>query len=197
MKFLANCNTIVSGMSGCGKTQFILKVIRTKAIQPFPKNIYYMYKVRQDFMKDFKNISFIEGLDLDKINTSQPSMVIIDDLMLENSKELSEMFILGSHHKKISLFYLTQNIFQNSDLYRLMSANAHYMVIFSNRRNFRQVNTLAHQIFVGKDVNRILEAYKRESLQAHGFIVLCFSPKLPPELTVVTDWWSQCPSVYL
>ena len=184
-------------MSGCGKSQFILKVIRTKAIQPFPKNVYYMYKVRQDFMKDFENISFIEGLDLDKINTSQPSMVIIDDLMLENSKELSEMFILGSHHKKISLFYLTQNIFQNSDLYRLMSANAHYMVIFSNRRNFRQVNTLAHQIFVGKDVNRILEAYKRESLRAHGFIVLCFSPKLPPELTVVTDWWSQCPSVYL
>ena len=111
MKFPANCNTIVSGTSGCGKTQFILKVIWTKAIQPFPKNIYYMYKVRQDFMKDFKNISFMEGLDLDKINTSQPSMVIIDDLMLENSKELSEMFILGSHHKKISVFYLTQNIF--------------------------------------------------------------------------------------
>ena len=192
MKFLANCNTIVSGMSGCGKTQFILKVIRTRAIQPFPTNIYYMYKVRQDFMKDFKNILFIEGLDLDKIDTLQPSMVIIDDLMLENSKELSEMFILGSHHKMISLFYLTQNIFQNSDLYRLMSANAHYMVVFSNRRN-----TLAHQIFVEKDVNRILEAYKRESLRAHGFIVLCFSPKLPPELTVVTDWWSQCPSVYL
>ena len=53
MKFLANCNTIVSGMSGCGKTQFILKVIRTRAIQPFPTNIYYKYKVRQDFMKDF------------------------------------------------------------------------------------------------------------------------------------------------
>ena len=78
-----------------------------------------------------------------------------------------------------------------------MSANAHYMVIFSNRRNFRQVNTLAHQIFVGKDVNIILEAYKRESLRAHGFIVLYFSPKLPPELTVITDWWSPCPSVYL
>ena len=86
-------------------------------------------------------------------------MVIIDDLMLENSKELREMFIFGSHHKKISLLYLTQNIFQNSDLYRLMSANAHYMVIFSNRRNFRQVNTLAHQIFVGKDVNRVLEVF--------------------------------------
>ena len=179
MKFLANCDTIVSGMSGCGKTQFILKVIRTRAIQPFPTNIYYMYKVRQDFMKDFKNISFIEGLDLDKIDTSQPSMVIIDDLMLENSKELSEMFILGTHHKKISLFYLTQNIFQNSDLYRHMSANAHYMVIFSNRRNFRQVNTLAHQIFVGKDVNRILKPIKGNLYELMALLFCVFHQNYP------------------
>ena len=131
-------------------------------------------------MKDFKNISFIEGLDLDKINTSQPSMVIIDDLMLENSRELSEMFILGSHHNKISLFYLTQNNFQNSDLHQLMSATAHYMVIFSNRRNFRQVNSLVH--FVGNNVNRILEAYKRESLRAHVFIVYVLFTKTTPRV---------------
>ena len=57
--------------------------------------------------------------------------------------------------------------------------------------------TLARQIFVGNDVKRITEAYKRAGENPRGFIVLSFSPMLPRELTVVTDWWEECPSVYL
>ena len=156
-----------------------------------------MYKIRQPFMDQITNINFIEGLDFNAINTNKPSMLVIDDLVLSTNKDVAEMFILGSHHRQISIFFLTQNLFPNCDLFRLMSANAHYFVIFQNQRNFRQVVTLARQIFVGRDVKRITEAYKRASNTPRGFIVLSFSPLLPNELTVVTDWWDQCPSVYL
>ena len=78
-----------------------------------------------------------------------------------------------------------------------MSANAHYIVIFQCQRHFRQVHTLARQIFIGNDLNRITNAYKRASETSRGFIVLSFSPLLPKELTVVTDWWEPCPSLYL
>ena len=197
IKFLANHNTIIFGQTGAGKTCFILDVIRYKLVHPFPKNIYYMYKIRQPFMDQMNNISFIEGLDFNAIDTNKPSMLVIDDLVLSTNKDVAEMFILGSHHRQISIFFITQNLFPNCNLFRLMSTNSHYFVIFQNQRNFRQVMTLARQIFVGRDIKRITEAYKKASNTLRGFIVLSFSPLLPNELTVVTDWWEQCPSVYL
>ena len=202
IKFLANKNTIIFGQTGAGKTYFILEVIRQQLIEPFPKTIYYMYNIEQCFMKDWnkkemQKIKFIEGLDFSQILSNEPSMLIIDDLILSNNKSVAEMFILGSHHKHVSLFYITQNLFPNCNLFRTMSNNAHYYVLFHNQRNFRQVHTLARQIYVGDDLKRILNAYKRASKRQRGFIVLSFPPELPEEFTVVTDWWEICPSIYL
>ena len=135
IKFLANHNTIIFGQTGAGKTCFILDVIRYKLVHPFPKNIYYMYKVRQPFMDQINNINFIEGLDFNAIDTNKPSMLVIDDLVLSTNKDVAEMFILGSHHRQISIFFITQNLFPNCNLFRLMSTNAHYFVIFQNQRN--------------------------------------------------------------
>ena len=197
IKFLANHNTIIFGQTQAGKTHFILNVIRMKLVEPFPSKVYYMYNVHQPFMDSTPGITFIKGLDFKSVDTTTSSLLVIDDLILSTNKDVAEMFILGSHHHSISLFYLTQNLFPNCNLFRLMSANAHYFVIFQNQRNFRQVMTLARQVFVGQDVKRITEAYKRAGEKPRGFIVLSFSPLLPRELTVVTDWWDQCPSVYL
>ena len=202
IKFLANKNTIIFGATGVGKTEFILEVIRQRLVHPFPRNIFYLYSIEQDFMStwnqnELQPIKFIKGLNFDQVDTSEPSMVVIDDLLLSTNKIVAEMFILGSHHKQISLFFLTQNLFPNCDLFRTMSANAHYYVIFHNQRNFRQVHTLARQIYVGKDLARISNAYKKAAERQRGFIVLSFAPELPDELTVVTDWWEICPSIYL
>lgn len=197
IKFLANHNTIVYGQTGAGKTQFILRIIKERLIEPFPENIFYMYSIEQSFMNDFPEINFIKGLDFSKVDTSKPSMLVIDDLLLSLNKEVASSFIMGSHHRKISLFFITQNLFPNCETFRTMSANTHYYVLFQNQRNFRQINTLARQIFVGKDVNRILEAYKRASSTPRGFILLSFSPLIPNELTVSTDFWEPWLSVYL
>lgn len=202
IKFLANHNTIIFGQTGAGKTHFVLNVIKHKLVHPFPKNVYYMYNVEQDFMKTWNStenqaITFIKGLDFNKMDTTEPSLLVIDDLVLSTNKEVAEMFILGSHHKSVSLFFITQNLFPNCATYRIMSMNSHYMVLFHSQRNFRQLHTLGCQIFVGKELDRIMNAYKRASEQSRGFIVLSFSPLLPKELTVVTDWWRSCPSIYL
>ena len=202
VKFLANKNCIIFGATGVGKTEFILAVIKQKLVEPMPKNIFYMYNVEQDFMKTWNEresipIVFIKGLDFDQMDTSEPSLLVIDDLILSNNKTVAEMFILGSHHKKVSVFFLTQSLFPNCPVFRMMSANAHYFVLFNSQRHFRQVNTLARQIYVGKDLARITNAYKRASKRHRGFIVLSFVPELPEELTVITDWWEICPSVYL
>ena len=202
IKFLANHNTIIFGQTGAGKTHFILNVIKNNLVHPFPSKLYYMYNVEQEFMKTWnttenQSITFIKGLDFEQLNTSEPSLLVVDDLVLSTNKTVAEMFILGSHHKQISLFYITQNLFPNDPIFRIMSANAHYYILFHCQRHFRQVHTLARQIYVGEDLKRIINAYKRASEKPRGFIVLSFSPLLPQELTVVTDWWEPCPSIYL
>ena len=203
VKFLAAHNCIIFGPSRVGKTEFVLEVIRQKLVHPMPKNIYYMYNIEQEFMKTWNEIeeqpiNFIKGLDFDKMDTTEPSLLVVDDLILSgDNKEMANCFILGSHHRSISTFYITQNLFPNCPLFRMMSSNAHYFVLFNSQRHFRQINTLARQIFCGKDLKRITNAYLRSSKQPRGFIVLSFAPELPEELTVLTDWWEWFPSVYL
>ena len=199
IKFLANKNIMIYGQTGAGKTEFMLEVIRQKLVHPFPENVYYMYKVEQAFMKTWNEcesqpIKFIHGLDFNQVDTSVPSLLVIDDLVLDTDKETAEMFILGSHHYSVSLFFLTQNLFQNCNLFRLASKNSHYFVLFQNQRNFNQISNLARQTDCSK---AIMSAYKRASETPRGFIVLSFPPELPRELTVVTDYWSICPTVYL
>ena len=199
IKFLANKNTLIFGPTGAGKTEFMLDVIRQRLVYPFPENVYYMYNCEQPFMSTWNKcesqpITFIKGLQFDEIDTSKPSLLIIDDLVLSTDKDTAEMFIVGAHHKSVSVFYLTQNLFQNNDFFRLMSKNTHYYVIFENQRNFSQVANLARQTAVK---NQILEAYLRASKKLRGFIVISFLPELPRELSVVSDWWEICPSVHL
>ena len=140
VKFLASHNCIIFGPSRAGKTQFMLEVIRQKLVHPMPKNIYYMYSIEQDFMKTWNEteeqaITFIQGLDFDKMNTSEPSLLVVDDLILSgDNKEIASCFILGSHHRSISTFYITQNLFPNCPLFRMMSSNAHYFVLFNSQR---------------------------------------------------------------
>lgn len=195
IKFLAGHNTIICGQSQSGKTHFMLQIIDKKLIEPMPERIFFMYKAEQDFMKNYPQITFIKGLDFSKVEPD--SVLILDDLALEANKEVAKTFLVSSHHSRLSVFLITQSLFLNCNIFRTISLNAHYMVLFQNRRSHRQVSTLAHQVFCGKDVNRVLNAYKRAATQSRGFVLLSFSPLLPSELTVLTDYWSQCPSIYL
>ena len=194
---MANHNCIIYGCTGVGKTHFMLRVIKERLVEPFPNSITYMYGARQSFMdswNDGKNpqVEFVEGLDFTKVKDN--SLLVVDDLLLSNNKELAQTFILGSHHRCISVFYLTQNLFPNDPLFRLMSLNSHYFVLFQNPRNQRQVFTLAQQAF--PDLTAFNLAYKRVSMAPRGFILLNFNPLLPKELTIVTDFWSKYLSVY-
>ena len=136
IKFQANRNTMIMGPSGAGKTHFILDVIRQELIHPMPKRIFYMYNIEQNFMLTWndtekQHINFIKGLKFDEIDTSEPSMLVIDDFVLSSNNELGKMFLMGSHHRQISLFYITQCIFPDDAIFRKMSRNSHFFCYFS------------------------------------------------------------------
>ena len=201
IKFIANSNIIVTGATSSGKTSAILKILKEGLIEPFPENIYYLYGSYQPFMETWNSdklnphIEFIEGLKLDCIDDFKGSKaLIIDDLSLDQNKELTNHFLRGSHHKQCTTFYVNHSIFMNDNNYRLLSNNAHYIMIFNNRRNQAQVSRLATQV---GSVESITTAYKYSNLQPFGFILLCFHPLIPKELTVIGDFFKKCPKVFL
>src|SRR5258706_1291764 len=51
-----------------------------------------------------------------------------------------------SHHRNVSVLYLTQNLFFKSKHSRTMSLNSHYIIVFKNPRDVTQIKTLAAQM---------------------------------------------------
>lgn len=188
-------------MTNSGKTTFVKTIIERRCVSKFPDKIFYLYKIRQPWMDTWNDgcrpkITFIEGLDLEAAKNGN-CILIVDDLVMERQKNTAELFIYGSHHLNITVFFLTQNLFVKDESYRMMSLNATYFVLSCNTRSMRQVKTLANQIFTGKNVDRVMAAYLSAGKQPFQFIVLSFLADLPTELTVCSNFWSDNPSYWL
>ena len=81
------------------------------------------------------NIQFVEGFsnDLyDMTDAHDSSMVIFDNLMYQcsNDQRMVDLLIHGSHHRGITVLFLTQNLFPPGKLSWTLSLNMHYMSIF-------------------------------------------------------------------
>lgn len=193
--FIHPSNICVVGPSGSGKTVFVLDLIAKQLIKPFPKKMYYLYNIHQDFMNNFPQIKFVQGMDLSIIeNDDDDKLLIIDDLMLEMNKELGDHFICRTRHLKCTTIFLMHTLFQNKDIHRLISNNTHYFVIFGNRRQVLNVKTLGNQLGMQE---RVLEGYKYAMARPFGYIVISLHPRVPETLTVTSDFFERWPSVFL
>ena len=74
---------------------------------------------------------------------------MFDDLMTEAKCDQinADLFTKGSHHRNISVVYLTQNLFPQGKACRDIILNTQYMVLFNNPINRQQVATLARRIY--------------------------------------------------
>lgn len=202
LKFRNGTNSIVFGMTGSGKTSFVLEILKKRLVTNFPDTIYYLYKVKQPFMSTWNNdaknpsINFIEGLELKDVLEKGNCICVIDDLVMEKLSRATELFIYGSHHLNITTFFLTQNLFPKDENFKMMSLNATYFVLFTNLRSIRQIKTLAQQSFTKDDQKRVEKAYKRASARPFGFILLNFLTDLPRELAVCSNYFEN-PSYWL
>ena len=202
IKFRSGTNCIVYGVSSSGKTTFILELLKQRLITNFPPRIFYFYKIFQPFMDSwnlqsgYPKITFIEGMPSDEMKNGN-CICVMDDLLLEKQKRSAELFIYQSHHLNITTFFLSQNLYPRDECFRLMLLNSQYIVIMPDIRSFRQVRTLANQLFADEDKKRVLNAFKSAIKEPYGMIILNFVKNIPRELTVLTNYWSDTPSVFL
>jgi hypothetical protein len=170
--------SILAGPTGAGKSVFTLRFISEVAdmVTPPIEKIVYCYGEYQPIFGEYPQVTFNEGLpDLAQFDGKQNTLLVIDDLMSETNDAVSNIFTKISHHRNVSVMYLTQNLFYKSKQSRTMSLNAHYIVVFKNPRDATQISTLARQMYPGKS-QFLVEAFKNATEKPFGYLLIDLKP---------------------
>ena len=186
MIFFHPFTCMLAGPSGSGKTELLFKILASNLLKPVPDKILYCYSRWQDRFINHPNIIFNEGLpDIDSFDTTEVNLIILDDLMscVEKDKSILHLFTVDSHHKNISVFFLTQNLFSQGKFSRTISLNCHYMILLNNPRDKSQINYLSRQMFPHKS-NFLVECYNDATSHEYGYLFLDFKQQTDNNMRV-------------
>ena len=180
---------IITGPTGCGKTQFTFRVIENSVqmIDPPPSKVLYCYGEYQPIFANYPYVSYNEGLpDITRFDGNEPLLLVIDDLMHETNETVSSIFTRISHHRNVSVLYLTQNIFPKNKHARTISLNSHYLILFKNPRDAGQFATLARQMYPNGSKFAV-EAFKDATDKPYGYLLIDLKPDMEESLRLRTD----------
>ena len=197
VRFKTPANFYVSGQSQSGKSHLVRRMLHhlEELFYPVPTKVIYCYgeyqKEFDELSRAMPNLELTEGFPdgLYSMTTGHDnSLVILDDLMSQcsNDKRMADLFTRGSHHRGISVLYLTQNLFPPGKLSRTISLNSHYMIVFRNPRDSLGIATLARQMYP-KDGDFLLEAFHDATRRPYGYMLLDLHQLTPDNMRLRTS----------
>jgi hypothetical protein len=87
---------------------------------------------------------------------------VVDDYNILN------LFTVGSHHRKNSVIFLTQNIYEKGKYARTISLNTHYFILFKNRRD--QIMHKGRQTYP-RETKFFKEVFDLATSEKYGFLI--------------------------
>jgi len=176
-------SVIVAAPSGSGKTQLLETLLREKTIfQVPPKKIVYAYDRWQPRFERMKKngIHFYKGIpDPPMLDKWFPTggVLVLDDLMEEGGqdKRVLDLFTKDSHHRNITVFYLTQDLFPPGKFSKTINRNAHYYIAFKNPRDKTGIRTLLLQMYPDQ-WKSVLRLYTRLTSRPFGYVMIDVHP---------------------
>lgn len=193
--------SVVAGPTKSGKTRLVFEIIDSlnEYVTPQIDKIYYCYSEWQPAFDNKPHIEFIRGvIDYDSLCSTVPKLVVIDDLMEEGvqNRTVVDLFTKGSHHKNLSVFFLTQNLFLKGRYSRTISLNSTYLILFKNPRDQSQIRHLASQMFPTNQ-KFLIEAYNDATKKPHGYLFIDNNQSTDNELRIQTDIVQKVRIVYV
>ena len=203
----------IAGASNSGKTYFVYKLMKyAKQLFPRdpPKDILYCYSVHQELYdvmeKEIDNVRFIQGMpsksDIMSISSiDSHSMLILDDMihLAASSQLIEDIFLINSHHNKITCALISHNMFNNYSKNRNIVLNCQYTVIMRNPRAFSQISHLGTQMF-GKGKAQILYQIYTDIMESssHGYLIIDLTKNIDSRFKLRTRIFpSEDPIVYV
>jgi hypothetical protein len=156
-----------------------------------------LYKRWQPLYDDIKaavsDVEFIRGIpdDLDDDAFFDPkidNLIVLDDLMAVANKDprIADLFTEGSHHRNLSVMSLQQSVFPSGNKSCTMRRNCHYIVLFKNPADKRQIMTLAQHMYPNK-ASAFMDAYEKATRAPHGYLLVDLKQSTNEEDRLVTD----------
>ena len=176
-------SVIVAAPSGSDKTQLMETLLKEKTIfQQPPKKIVYAYDIWQPRFERMKKngVHFYKGIPdtlmLDKW-FPKGGVLVLDDLMEEGGqdKRVLDLFTKDSHHRNITVFYLTQDLFPPGKYSKTINRNAHYYIAFKNPRDQTGIRNLLMQMCPMK-WRSVLRLYNRITARPFGYLMVDVHP---------------------
>lgn len=200
LRWKTNFRALLAGVSGAGKTFFVKRFLANLPLMcdaRFDRILFYYTEWQETYAQLAVGgstppaIEFKEGLpepnDYSNDN-SKKKLLILDDLMREagSCEVILDIFSRGSHHKNISVIFLTQNIFHKGKSMRDISLNSTYIVIFKNPRDSSQCTYLARQL--KPQCSRfVVEAYADATRTPHSYLFIDLTQSTPEEFRFRTN----------
>ena len=200
---------VLAGPTQCGKTQFLVKVLREMRFEPAPQRIVWVYSEWQaaydELARDISGIQFIHGFSSELYETFDRgvrNLLILDDQMEDKAvhkrgaNTVTTYFTKGSHHRNLTIVYIVQNLYHNDTSMRTVSLNSHYMVLFKNPRDATQIRTLSYQMYP-RSSTFLVDAYEDATSKPYGYLLLNLRPDACDALRVLTDVFDEKPTAYV
>ena len=86
-----------------------------------------------------------------------------------------DLFTKDSHHRNITVFYLTQDLFPPGKFAKTINRNAHYVIAFKNPRDRTGMRNLVLQAFPER-WKKVMEVFEACTQQPFGYLMLDLHP---------------------
>ena len=186
LRLKENFKLFISGPSRSGKTVFVKELIKNLDIlaKTPPEIITMVYKVEQPIYHEM-GVDYLvqDGVNLKhqlhQIAQGRSMLCIFDDLINSTSlSDLAELFVVDGRHLNLSLIFISQRIFVNSEDFRQISQNCDYFTLFRNPRNAQEIRTLATQMTPGK--MELVKYFDEATQDPFSYLWLNLTQECPP-----------------
>ena len=190
---------VVAAPTFSGKTVFVRSLIESNVITPSPELVIWFYNVEQPLNEEMQEsapckLVFHKGLPdgnilefLDSFGDVR-KFVVLDDMMhaVVSDARVTQLFTQGSHHRNLSVLYITQNIFSQGKEARTIALNSHYLILFKNPRDKQQILHLGRQMYPGKR-QVLLESYEDATKRPFGYLMICLRADVDEQYRLSTN----------
>jgi len=158
------------------------------------KTIYFSYGVDQPLYEEIRqalpHVKFLPSKqELESWFMEVPShkLLVLEDLLIESSTnvEILNLYTKYAHHYNFFCILVSQNAFSPGKVFRTISLNTHYFILFKNRRDELQIQTLGRQIFP-RQLNYFMDAYRKATEAKYSYLLVDVSPHSDPKYKLRT-----------
>ena len=197
IRLCENFKMFLSGPSRSGKTYFVASLLKNLdifSIKP-PSQVVYVYRIWQPKYAEMGVDYFIEDgkhleMKIKNIIKNQSTLIVFDDLI--NSPSLpyiAKLFTVDARHNNVSLIFITQKMFVNTDSFRQISQNTDYLSAFKNPRNALEIGTLAQQMTPGS--KELVTYFKKATKNAYSYLFINLTQTCHPDVKYLSHLFDK------